>query len=165
MVQVSIKHVPGLNRGLELQYSQRHTMINHCDRRITHLSDTDIFFVLFNLSSKFLLYLECYLVSPKMYKKVSKQIKQSNRYISITKKSDTSITVIYHAMSLTVLQGFNNISVTSWQSVLFWWKKPQYPVKTTDLPQVTDKLYHIMLCQVHLALDRVRTHNFSGDMH
>ena len=22
-----------------LQYSQRHTMINHCDRRITHLSD------------------------------------------------------------------------------------------------------------------------------
>ena len=24
-----------------IQYSQRHTMINHCDRRITHLSDTD----------------------------------------------------------------------------------------------------------------------------
>ena len=34
-----------------LQYSQRHTMINHCDRRITHLSDTDISFVLFNISS------------------------------------------------------------------------------------------------------------------
>ena len=86
-----------------LYSSQRHTMINHCDRRITHLSDTDISIDLFNIASKFLLYLECYLLSPKMHKKVSKYIKQTQRYISFSKKSDTSITVIYHAMSLTVL--------------------------------------------------------------
>ena len=72
----------------------------------------------------------------------------------------TGVMVIVVVFNIT----FNNISVISWGKCN-WWRKSEYPQKTIDLSQVTDKLDHIMLYRIHLAVNGLRTPNVSGDIH
>ena len=57
---------------------------------------------------------------------------------------------------------FSNISAISWQPLFCWWKKPEYPERTTDHGQATGKLYHLRLrveCTCYCNLQsRARTH-------
>ena len=59
---------------------------------------------------------------------------------------------------------FNNISVIWWRSVLLV-EETRVAGKNTHLSQVNDKLHHIMLYQVHLAMNGVQIHKLEGDRH
>jgi hypothetical protein len=60
----------------------------------------------------------------------------------------------------------DNISVISWGS-FYWWGKQEYSqkTKTNDPPQVTDKLYHIMLYLSWMSVLLVEETGVTGENH
>ena len=51
----------------------------------------------------------------------------------------------------------------STHEIIGWWIKPEYPVKTTDLSQVTDKTLSHNVVSSTPRLSVIPAHNFSGD--
>ena len=48
--------------------------------------------------------------------------------------------------------------------IFYWWRKPEYLEKATDLSQVTDNFLHNVVSSRPLQ-NGIQTHNVSGDRH
>ena len=74
------------------------------------------------------------------------------KFVLVTDEELIQVYVIFIGLALWCLMPLSKIfQVYQWQSVLLVEETGVHTEITTDLPQVTDKLYHIMMFREHLV--------------